>query len=290
MVLPYTEELWTRLLSRILEVSEDSGTATDGSNTTLTDDSKNWETDMWLNATIHIFKDGVEYLRSVSANTATTITFAALPAGISVAAGDSWAVRRPITIADITDRSARLLGVIDSLSKWGGTTLTGRDISLDLANLDVLLSTRAAAAQLPADLTAAGNLKQSIEEQAIALGIDVQARYNLRTFESYTPDVATFYLPSTGSIDLSNFLGSTWFIYATAGATGAEVINCYLQISLDGGTTFRRAAGFNLLDADFVLGEWNSIDVPIMLAQARLEIVCSGEAPGALEAGVIRKA
>jgi hypothetical protein len=152
------------------------------------------------------------------------------------------------------------------------------------------LSTRAAATQLPADLTAAGNLKLSVEEQAIALGIDVQARYNLRTFESYTPDVATFYLPSTGSIDLSNFLGSTWFIYATAGATGVEVIDCYLQISLDGGTTFRRAAGFSLLDADFVLGEWNSIDVPIMLAQARLEIVCSGEAPGALEAGVIRKA
>jgi hypothetical protein len=144
--------------------------------------------------------------------------------------------------------------------------------------------------QLPADLTAAGNLKISLEEQAIVLGIDVQARYNLRTFESYTPAVGTFYLPSTGSIDLSNFLGSTWFIYATAGATGVEVIDCYLQISLDGGTTFRRAAGFSLLDADFVLGEWNSIDVPIMLAQARLEIVCSGEAPGALEAAVIRKA
>jgi hypothetical protein len=152
------------------------------------------------------------------------------------------------------------------------------------------LSTRAAATQLPADLTTAGNLKLSLEEQAIALGIDVQARYGLRTFESYTPAVATFYLPSTGSIDLSNFSGSTWFIYATAGATGVEVIDCYLQISLDGGTTFRRAAGFNLPDADLVLGEWNSIDVPIMLAQARLEIVCSGEAPGALEAGVIRKA
>jgi hypothetical protein len=164
------------------------------------------------------------------------------------------------------------------------------DLEAVLGQLDVALSTRAASAQLPAALTAAGNLKQSIEEQAIALGIDLQARYNLRTFESYTPDVATFYLPSTGSIDLSNFLGSTWFIYATAGATGVEVIDCYLQISLDDGVTFRRAAGFNLLDADLVLGEWNSIDVPIMLAQARLEIVCSGEAPGALEAGVIRKA
>jgi len=59
---------------------------------------------------------------------------------------------------------------------------------------------------------------------------------------------------------------------------------------LDGGTTFRRAAGIELLDVDFVLGEWNSIDVSLMLAHARLEIVCSIEAPGALEAAVIRKA
>jgi len=99
-------------LSRILEVSEDSGTATGGTNTTLEDGTKNWETDMWINGTIHIFKNGTEYLRTVSANTATTITFAALPPGVEVAAGDSWAIRRPIAVADISDRATRLLGII----------------------------------------------------------------------------------------------------------------------------------------------------------------------------------
>jgi len=141
-----------------------------------------------------------------------------------------------------------------------------------------------------APMTAAENVKLSVEEQAIVLGIDVQARYPLRTHETDSPATGTFYLPSTGSIDLSNFLKSTWFVYATAGATGAEVINVYLQISLDGGTTFRRAAGAELRDIDFKRGEWNSMDVSWMLAHARLEIVCSGEAPGALEAAVIRKA
>ena len=32
------------------------------------------------------------------------------------------------------------LGVVDSLTKWGGTALTGRDISSDLANLDLALT------------------------------------------------------------------------------------------------------------------------------------------------------
>jgi hypothetical protein len=37
--------------------------------------------------------------------------------------------------ADVTDRAARLLGVVDSLTKWGGTALTGRDITTDIKQL-----------------------------------------------------------------------------------------------------------------------------------------------------------
>jgi hypothetical protein len=123
------------LLSRILEVSEDSGTATGGSDTTVVDSGKNWTTDMWKNATVHVIHLGVEYVRTCSGNTADTLTIATLPAGISVVAGDDYAIRRPITVSDI--------------SKWGGTALTGRDISNDLAKLDVALSTRLADTKIP---------------------------------------------------------------------------------------------------------------------------------------------
>lgn len=51
---------------------------------------------------------------------------------------------------DPIDRAARLLGVVDSLTKWGGTALTGRNISLDLA----LLQPASAIGTL-ADVTAA---------------------------------------------------------------------------------------------------------------------------------------
>jgi len=41
----------------------------------------------------------------------------------------------PITTIDVTDEASRLLGEVDNLKKWGGTALTGRDISLDFAKL-----------------------------------------------------------------------------------------------------------------------------------------------------------
>ncbi len=46
-------------------------------------------------------------------------------------------MKRPL-LADISDRITRLLGVVH-LTQWGGTALTGRDISLDLAHLSKLI-------------------------------------------------------------------------------------------------------------------------------------------------------
>ena len=297
-------------LSRVLEVSEDSGTATGGSNTTIVDTGKNWGVDMWQNATVHVIHDGVEYVRLCSSNTADTLTIAALPTGVSVAAGDAYAIRRPVTIADITDRTTREIGIVDSLRKWGGTALTGRDISLDLARLDialsafrdalrgagtkdfttletdiesilakldVALSTRTAASQLPASLTTAGNLKQSVEERLIS-----------KITRDITPTaVGSFWLPETGHIDLSKFLASTWGIYAPT--TANMVVNCYLNISHDGGTTWRRAAGYSVSNADFVRDQWNTIDCPLKLAQAKLEVVIETAYPVELDLMCIAK-
>jgi len=81
-------------LARYIEIGVESGEATGGTNTTLEDTDKNWETDRWVGGDIHIYKNGVEYVRAISANTVDTITFAALPTGITVAAGDRYSIRR----------------------------------------------------------------------------------------------------------------------------------------------------------------------------------------------------
>jgi len=110
-------------LSRFIEFSMDSGTATGGSNTTCVDAGKSWATDIWKGAVleVHTAADGKAHYATISANTATTITMGALAGAVSVASGDDYAIRLQTGIADIY--------------KWGGTVLTGRDISLDLKAL-----------------------------------------------------------------------------------------------------------------------------------------------------------
>ena len=55
-----TEAIYRALFSRILEVSDDSGTTTGGSTTTFEDTGKYFLVD-WTGAIDHIFKDGREY-------------------------------------------------------------------------------------------------------------------------------------------------------------------------------------------------------------------------------------
>jgi hypothetical protein len=97
----------------------------------------------------------------------------------------------------------------------------------------------------------------------------------------------TFYLPSTGSIQLDKYSASSWFIYAPA--TAYMVINCYLQFSHDGGTTWRRLAGYTIADADFERDAWNTIHCPLRLTDARLEVVVETAAPAELDLFCIAK-
>lgn len=154
----------------------------------------------------------------------------------------------------------------------GGAT---RNINLaaEFENLKTLI----ALSQLPAALTAAGNLKQSIEERLI-----------LKTIRDIAPSATgTFWLPETGHIDLSKFLASSWGIYAPITAT--MVINCYLNISHDGGTTWRRTAGYEILDGAFLRDVWDTIDCPLKLAEAKLEVVISTAYPVELDLICIAK-
>jgi len=193
-------------LSRILEVSEDSGTATGGTNTTLEDTTKNWETDMWIGATIHIFKNGVEYLRTVSANTANAITFAALPAGVEVAAGDGWAIRRPIAVADISDRATRLLGTICV----GGSAIDPRQIRTITEVLPVKDTTqRLSATSVAAGATINVNIGPITNRTGMLVILrctyDAAATAGVRLRYLYSPDGTNFDDPADADLEGNYF-------------------------------------------------------------------------------------
>lgn len=76
------------------EVAVDSGVATGGTNTTLQDTTKSWEVNMWAGCVVEVDIGGIEYHRTIATNTADTLTFAALPGVIVVAAGDTYEIRK----------------------------------------------------------------------------------------------------------------------------------------------------------------------------------------------------
>lgn len=119
------EEAAERVVSRVTEFSSATGDATGGSTTTLVDTSAVWEVDRWKDAVVEITHaaDGKHYFVTITSNTADTLTFPAI--AVTVAAGDHYEIRMTLRLADI--------------DKWGGTALTGRDISGDLANLTKLI-------------------------------------------------------------------------------------------------------------------------------------------------------
>lgn len=71
---------------KIIENSILWGRACGGSATTLKDDTKNMTTDVLKNKLIKIIVGGVEYVRSISANSADTFTFAALVEAVAAKA------------------------------------------------------------------------------------------------------------------------------------------------------------------------------------------------------------
>jgi len=76
------------------EMAMDSGVATGGSGTTCEDTAKEWEVDMWADCVVEVTIGGIEYHRTITANTNDTLTFNALPGAIVVAAGDAYEIRR----------------------------------------------------------------------------------------------------------------------------------------------------------------------------------------------------
>lgn len=82
------------LVITMAEMALDSGVATAGTGNTLQDTAKDWEVDMWEDAILEVVIGGVEYHRTITANTDDTLTFNALPGAVVVAAGDTYGIRR----------------------------------------------------------------------------------------------------------------------------------------------------------------------------------------------------
>jgi len=75
------------------EVGVESGTATSGSNITLEDTAKSWQVDIWEDAILEVEIGGIQYTREIDSNTADTLTFAALPGAVVVAAGCPYRIK-----------------------------------------------------------------------------------------------------------------------------------------------------------------------------------------------------
>ena len=93
-----------------------------------------------------------------------------------------------------------------------------------------------------------------------------------------------YYLPSNG-VDISGFSSVTAFIYATTNKPD----QIYMEVSLDGGDTWRKMEGKEIDTADFVLGTWNNIYVPEDVSYVRLKVSTGSSAPDTIEMALVRK-
>lgn len=115
-------------LRKITEASVDTGIADDTSTVNYLDDSsKNWPTDAFVNLIVEITEGtGLGQFAKIASNTATRLTFVA-----------------PMPVAPDATSHYRIgfYGkMAGDITHWGGMSLTGRDISLDLARLDITIS------------------------------------------------------------------------------------------------------------------------------------------------------
>lgn len=72
--------------------SEISGTVTSGSNTTITDTTKDFELNTLIGSVAVIAINEITYFRTIISNTLDTITIANLPDGVVASAGDTYKI------------------------------------------------------------------------------------------------------------------------------------------------------------------------------------------------------
>jgi len=176
----------------LMEASVDTGVADDTSTVNQLDDSsKSWPVNAFTNLIVEITDGtGEGQMRKISANTATSITptvpFDTAPDGTS------------------KYRIGFFGKMASDITAWGGTALTGRDISLDLAKIP--------------EQTASGNTPISVEEAAIQVPSDLQSQYK-PLLDSTTSPLAGGATYTGSSVDVSRYSRLTGIIFADQDCT-----------------------------------------------------------------------
>lgn len=78
----------------VMLLADDQGIATKGSETTIEDLVKNWEENIWAGSTLLVFIEEALYVRKLTSNTNTKLTFNTLPDGVKARKGDKWALKQ----------------------------------------------------------------------------------------------------------------------------------------------------------------------------------------------------
>ena len=126
----------------------DQGVATNGGLTTLEDNTKGWQVDIWAHSIVAVEIGGIEYHREVDSNTADTLDFTLHPLPMPVVAGCPYTIRgvEPAGYEEDTDTGITTNAWADALD-WATREMSDKTILLtntDPANsLDYRVYTRA---------------------------------------------------------------------------------------------------------------------------------------------------
>ncbi|MBN1370176.1 MAG: hypothetical protein JW954_08085 [Dehalococcoidaceae bacterium] len=91
--LPYTPPHHPPIGANWVMTGEDEGVSVSGTSTSLIDSQKNWTPGIWSNYLVYLRIGDRDFVRLITTNTASSITFGSLPAGIEAQAGSKYVIK-----------------------------------------------------------------------------------------------------------------------------------------------------------------------------------------------------
>ena len=109
----------------------EQGVATGGGLTTLEDNTKGWQVDIWAHSIVAVEIGGVEYHREIDSNTADTLDFTTHPLPVPVVAGCPYTIRgvEPAGYEEASDTGATTAAWADALD-WDTREMSDKTILL----------------------------------------------------------------------------------------------------------------------------------------------------------------